>query len=136
MFAVTSGASLTLNNLTLTGGNATGQAGQKGFSETTAGSGGGGGAAGLGGAVFVDGGQFTAVADTFTSNTAQGGAGGTGGSSGGGTTEVNGGHGGGLELGNAPGFGLGGVGGAGGSVPAALLQVASVAVAVELPRGP
>ena len=68
LFAVTSGDSLTLENLTLKDGKSQGTAG---------GNGGGGGGAGVGGAVFDDGGIFAALGCTFTNNTAQGGQGGS-----------------------------------------------------------
>ena len=73
LFAVTSSASLTLEDLTVTGGLAKGGAGGNAGS-----GGGGGGGAGLGGAVYNDGGTFTADGVTFTNNTAQGGNGGGG----------------------------------------------------------
>ena len=72
LFAVTSTGSLTLEDLTVTGGLAQGGAG--GISRW---GGSGGGAAGLGGAVYDDDGSFTAQGVTFTNNTAQGGAGGS-----------------------------------------------------------
>ncbi|MFM9960722.1 MAG: beta strand repeat-containing protein, partial [Planctomycetaceae bacterium] len=70
LFHVQAAGNLTLDSLTLMGGNAQGNSGGR----TTRGGGGGGGA-GLGGAVFVDG-SFTAVRSTFRNNTAQGGTGG------------------------------------------------------------
>ncbi len=71
LFTVASGDSLTLDNLTLAHGNATGGGGGGG------GGGAGGGAAGLGGAVLVDGSSFTANDCTFDNNQATGGAGAT-----------------------------------------------------------
>ena len=113
LFAVTANASLTLNDLTLTGGLATG-----GAAATE-----GGGGMGAGGAVFDDGGSFTAQGCTFTNDDAKGGGGGGfngdgggGGGLGGGSgtaAGANGGHGGGLNGGG--GGGAGGFGGGGGS---------------------
>ncbi|HWB13080.1 MAG TPA: DUF4214 domain-containing protein [Pirellulales bacterium] len=108
LFNVAAGASLTLESLTLAGGQATGAAG----GNTGLDGGQGGGAAGMGGAVFNVG-TLNLVQDTLTGNAAQGGAGGSipnmgsdGGAPGGGP---NGGAGG------APGFDVpGGDGGAGG----------------------
>ncbi|WP_435005355.1 DUF4214 domain-containing protein [Tundrisphaera lichenicola] len=73
LFAIQGGGALALNNLTLTGGQATGGAGG---SDNVGGAGGGG--AGLGGGVLVDGigSQFTASGCTFVNNQATGGAGG------------------------------------------------------------
>ena len=72
LFGVYAGASLTLQDLTLTGGNATGGNG----GNVTGGTGGGGGAgAGLGGAVF-NAGTLNLIATTLTGNTARGGNGG------------------------------------------------------------
>jgi hypothetical protein len=82
LFTVAPDASLTLENLTLSGGRAVGGSG---------GLGGGGGAAGLGGAIF-NAGTLTATACTLTNNTAQGGSG-TGSSS----SNAGGGGGGGLR---------------------------------------
>ena len=118
LFYISSAGSLTLDNLTITGGDAVG--GNGGDAEF----GGGGGGAGLGGAVYDDGGAFTALGCTFTNNTAVGGNGGNGdngvasdyGGAGGG---VNGGAANGAP-GNPGGFGGGGggaedrTGGAGG----------------------
>ena len=70
-FAVTSTASLTLEDLTIGDGLAQGFAG--GFTYT---GGGGGGGGGMGGAVYDDGGAFTAEGVTFTNNQAVGGVGG------------------------------------------------------------
>ena len=105
-FAVTGGAVLTLNNLTVQGGLARGYAGGGGAL-----GGAGGGGAGLGGGVFVSGGGFTAVGVTFTNDTAQGGTGGAIDSGGG---LVGGGGGGGLGGAGSSGSD-GGPGGAGGS---------------------
>ncbi len=71
LFAVAAGNALTLESLTVQSGLAQGGAG--GSSNT---GGGGGGGAGLGGAVFDDGGSFTALGCTFTNDIAQGGQGG------------------------------------------------------------
>jgi len=73
LFAVTGTATLTLQDLTFQNGSAVGTAGNVTGQR-------GGGGAGLGGAVFVDGGTLTVQGSTFTNNTAQGGAGGPGGS--------------------------------------------------------
>jgi Bacterial Ig-like domain (group 3) len=70
-FAVESGSSLTLENLTVTNGKAVG-----GTGGSSGKGGGGGGGAGLGGAIYDDGGTFTAEGVTFTNNAATGGAGG------------------------------------------------------------
>ncbi len=75
LFAVTSGNTLILKNLSVSDGLASG------------GDGGGiagGGGAGLGGAVYDDGGTFTAQACTFSNNVASGGNGGEGSGDGGG----------------------------------------------------
>jgi hypothetical protein len=71
LFYVAPTGNLTLDDLTLTGGQATGQAGQAG---------GGGGGAGMGGAVFVDGlgGVLNLNECTLSGNTATGGNGGAG----------------------------------------------------------
>ena len=69
-FAVTSTGSLTLENVTVSGGLAQGGAG--GAQSGGHGGGGGGGGAGLGGAVYDDGGLFTADGVTFVNNSAQG----------------------------------------------------------------
>lgn len=66
LFYISDTVSLTLENLTLTGGTAQGSSG----------TGGGGGGAGLGGAVYDDGGTFVASGCTFTNNAAAGGNGG------------------------------------------------------------
>jgi large repetitive protein len=121
-FAVESGSLLTLENLTVSGGLAQGSPGGLGGGSKDAGGGGGGGA-GLGGAVYNDGGTFTANGVTFSNNLAQGGngqaagggsdpQGGQGGSFGG----NGGGAGGGTDAGagvagGAGGFGQGGGGG-------------------------
>jgi hypothetical protein len=127
-FAVESGSSLSLVDLSINRGKAHGGAG--GNSKT---GGAGGGGAGLGGAVYDDGGAFTAEGVTFTNNNAQGGAGGINsgsavdGAGGGGFVGPgqnagisagaggvgNGGHGG--NTGNSGGFGGGGGGGNNGS---------------------
>jgi hypothetical protein len=101
------GGNLTLEGLTLSGGDAQGFAG--GIASIGDGTGAGGGAAGLGGAIYNSG-SLTILNCTLTGNTAQGGAGGTfesngdGGSGGGGlnspggaVNEYNGGVGGGSE---------------------------------------
>ncbi len=75
LFDVTAGASLTLQNLTLTGGVAQGG---HGGAAGVGGGGGGGGGAGLGGAIFNNGGTLTILDSTLTGNTAQGGQGTTG----------------------------------------------------------
>lgn len=96
LFFVDSGASLSLNNLTLAGGIAQGGAG----ASRSAGGGGGGGAAGMGGAIF-NAGTLQLEKCTVTGNTAVGGAGGYGGYGG--------------QLSGAGGGGLGGAGGLGGN---------------------
>ena len=68
LFDVTSGSNLTLQGLTLTGGDAQGFDGGSGLQP-------GGGSAGLGGAVFNQG-TLTILDSTLTGNTAQGGSGG------------------------------------------------------------
>jgi hypothetical protein len=73
LFDVTSDGNLTLQNLTLRGGDAKGFTGGLGF-QTQAGA--GGASAGLGGAIFNQG-TLTILDSTVTGNTAQGGAGGT-----------------------------------------------------------
>jgi hypothetical protein len=73
LFGVYPGASLTLQNLTVSGGNATGG---NGGNLTSGFGGGGGGGAGLGGAVF-NAGTLNLLATTLTGNTARGGNGGT-----------------------------------------------------------
>ena len=105
LFEVAPGASLTLQNLTLSGGVA--QGGNGGKNE-----GGGGGGAGLGGAIFNDGGTLNLVQSTLTGNLAQGGGGGYGG--GGGAGGGGGGLAGNGADGSAGGGGAGG-GGAGGT---------------------
>jgi CSLREA domain-containing protein len=72
LFHVAAGASLTLEDLTLSGGQAIGTAGENGN-----GGGGGGGGAGLGGAVFNEG-TLDLLDSTLTGNAATGGAGGNG----------------------------------------------------------
>lgn len=76
LFVVTSGAALTLQNLTLSGGLAQGGNGGTGEMPDGTGGGGGGGGAGLGGAAWVDGGTFKVEGCTFTNNITQGGQGG------------------------------------------------------------
>ena len=95
LFDVTPSGNLTLQNLTLSGGAASGFAGGNGYL-----GGEGGGSAGLGGAIFNQG-TLTILDSTLTGNTAQGGAGGSGDS----TIHDNGGGGGGglNENGNTPG---------------------------------
>jgi hypothetical protein len=95
LFFVAPGSSLTLEDLTLSNGQARGGDGAGGAS-------GGGGAAGMGGAVFNEGGALTAQACTFTANQANGGAGGAGSSA---QNVAPGGGGGGL---GGPGSGAGG----------------------------
>jgi hypothetical protein len=121
-FAVTSTASLTLEDLTVSGGLAQGFAGGAGGF-----SGAGGGGAGMGGAVYDDGGSFTADGVTFTNDTAVGGSGGAarlgngddvvgggGGLSGAGQAGGTGGlNGGGAGGGHGGGYGGGGGGGDG-----------------------
>ena len=127
LFAVTNTTSLTLENLTVTGGMAQGANGG-GSSEFAVGhGGGGGGAGGLGGAIYNDGGDFTADGVTFFGNRAQGGDGeanvaGTGfnggqGGSIGGTGGGAGGFGGSNDSSGGPGSngGYGGGGGGGGA---------------------
>ncbi len=121
LFAVTSTGDLGLANLTLADGLAQGGAGGVGATiskgtTTTLQGGGGGGAAGLGGAVFVDGGVLTITAGTLTGNRAAGGAGGyrgTSGSGAGGTGTYLSTGGAGIPgaSGGAGGFGGGGGGG-------------------------
>ena len=93
LFQVSNPTSLTLENLTVAGGMAAGGTG----GESQHGGGGGGGG-GLGGAIYNDGGYFTALGVTFTNNVALGGAGGSivsgaGDYGGGGGGGVNGGDG-------------------------------------------
>ncbi|MDM8566628.1 fibronectin type III domain-containing protein [Candidatus Halobeggiatoa sp. HSG11] len=116
LFYVKNGASLTLQELTLSNGLARGGAG------ANKGRGGGGGAAGLGGAIFNRG-TLTVSGVTFTGNLVQGGNGskvsfsssGAGGGGGGlgGNGVQSGGKGGGINGGTAGG-GSGGIGGGGG----------------------
>ena len=103
LFNVAIGASLTLANLTLSGGLAQGANG-------TSGSGGGGGGAGLGGAIFSQG-TVTVVASTLVNNEALGG---NGGSSTGGNTTTGGNGGGPIPAATPPAGGNGGYGGGGG----------------------
>ncbi len=69
LFQVTTGSNLTLNGLTLTGGDAQGFNGGSGLQP-------GGGSAGLGGAIFNQG-TLTILDSTLTGSTAQGGNGGS-----------------------------------------------------------
>ena len=105
-FYVGTGGNLTLQNLTLTGGNA-----QGGSSGT------GGGAAGMGGAIFNQG-TLTVLQSTLSGNTALGGAagavGGANGSGGGGLAGAGTAGNGGGPNGGASGGGNGGFGGGGG----------------------
>ncbi len=106
LFHITPAGSLTLVNLTLSGGNAQGFNG--GNATAASGGAGGGGAAGLGGAILNQG-TLVVSHSLLTGNTAKGGAGGTGGGTGG-----AGGGGGGGGLGAAGGNGSGTTGGDGG----------------------
>jgi hypothetical protein len=103
VFAVAPGGSLTLENITVSGGIAQGGAGGSGGRR------GGGGAAGLGGAIF-NAGTLTISNSTFFNNQAIGGAGGSNGS---GNFTNGGGGGGGLNSSGQPGS-TSGPGGAGG----------------------
>ena len=107
LFHITATGSLTLVNLTLSGGNAQGFNG--GNAEAPGNGAGGGGAAGLGGAILNQG-TLVLSHSLLTGNTAKGGAGGAGGAGGGGST-----GGGGGGLGSAGGNGSGSNGGDGGS---------------------
>ena len=73
LFTVASGASLTLKNITLTGGSETGGVGYGGYDYPYSG---GGGGAGLGGAVFNQGGTVSLSGVTIAACAATGGAGG------------------------------------------------------------
>jgi hypothetical protein len=113
------GGTITLKNLTLANGSASGGAGGAGTS-------GGGGAAGMGGAIFVNAGSLAINGVTFTNNQATGGEGGPVISSlflggGGGTGGVGGSTSAGINGNGAGGgdFGSHGGGGAGGSQPGA-----------------
>jgi hypothetical protein len=76
--AIGSATSLTLENLTLKGGDAVGGKGGNYDDVDSGAGGGGGGAAGVGGAIFVERGSSLTILDsTLTGNTAQGGGGGT-----------------------------------------------------------
>lgn len=97
IFGILAGSTLTLNNVTLTGGSAVGGAG---------GNGGGGGGAGLGGAIF-NAGTLNLLQSTVTGNTAVGGAGG-------GFSFNSGGGGGSNSFAGGAGSGGGGAGGGGG----------------------
>ncbi len=101
LFAVAGSASVTLEGLTLSGGDAQGSTGGAN----------GGGSAGMGGAIFNQG-SLTILDSTLTGNTAQGGAGGPGGFSGGGGGV--GGQGGGVNSSGTGGTGGGPNGGSGG----------------------
>jgi hypothetical protein len=103
LFVVEGGGALELENLTLSGGKASGSGAGVGLH-----GGGGGGGAGLGGAVLVDGSTFTANGCTFVNNNTSGGSGGNSETSGSGLG--GGGKGGGLS-GTVDGFGGGGYGG-------------------------
>ncbi|HEY7315511.1 MAG TPA: Ig-like domain-containing protein [Gemmataceae bacterium] len=108
LFGVYAGASLTVEDLTLTGGKAQGGAG----GNVTGGDGsGGGGGAGLGGAVFNDG-SLNLIATTLSGNTAAGGNGGAGIGVGGGAGGGGGGSAG-FSGGNIDGSANAGGGGAG-----------------------
>jgi hypothetical protein len=104
LFGVMAGTSLTLEYVTLTGGNATG-----GDGGSTNYSGGGGGGAGLGGAIFNNG-TVTIISSTLSDNTAQGGDGGAG------NAASGGGGGGGGAVGGMGGNSTGIHGGGGGGV--------------------
>jgi hypothetical protein len=103
LFNVAVGATLTLENLTLTGGLAQGANG-------TSGSGGGGGGAGLGGAILNQG-NVTLLDSTLTGNEA---VGGNGGKSGGGYATTGGTGGGPVPSADAPAGNNAGYGGGGG----------------------
>lgn len=99
LFNVSSGMSLTVSNMTITSGSATGAVGvagaqgANGSSTGQAGGIGGIGSDGQGGAVLVNGGAMAAFVNcSFLNNTVTGGAGGSGG--GGGSGDVQGGNGG------------------------------------------
>ena len=110
-FVVTS--SLTLENLTISGGVANGGSGgdSKNGGNGGGGGGGGGGGLGAGGCVYVDGGSFYADGVTFTNNLAHGGEGGARS----GTVSNTGGGGGGLGIDGHDGNSGGAGGGAGGN---------------------
>ncbi len=110
VFAVTSPASLTLEDLTVSGGLAQGFNGGDSYH-----GGGGGGGAGLGGAVYDDGGSFTAEGVTFTNDVARGGNGGNAGDGEGGSGGGGGGLSGAGQSGSAGGIGGINSGGDGGS---------------------
>src|SRR5262245_29689078 len=112
LFGVMAGAKLTLQAVTLTGGNA--QGGNGGNVPNGIGwGGGGGGAAGLGGAIFNNG-ALNLLQSTLSGNTAQGGNGGSGGDGGVAMGAGGGGPGGnGGDVNNIGSGGGGGVGGAG-----------------------
>jgi hypothetical protein len=115
LFVVEGGGTLQLNNLTLSGGSATGGAGGAAHE-----GGAGGGAGGLGGAVLVRDSTFTANGCTFQNNKVAGGAGGSTSSSSPGvfTGAGGGGMGGaGQDAGTQPANGGFGNGGGGGGVP-------------------
>ena len=112
IFAVSSTATLTLENITLTDGLAQGGAGgNAGVSGSSGGGGGGGGGAGLGGAIFNEG-TLNVVQSTLSGNTAIGGNSSQGGTqfggSGGGSAIYNGGVG--ADYGGGGGGGVGGAG--------------------------
>ena len=106
VFAVAGTSSLTLEDLTVSGGLA------QGFGGGSSIGGGGGGGAGLGGAVYDDGGSFTAEGVTFTNDVARGGNGGEGGQD----VGTTGGGGGGLS-GSGQSGSAGGSGGSNGGGP-------------------
>ncbi len=113
IFAVSSSSTLTLENITLTGGLAQGGAGGSGgVSGSSGAGGGGGGGAGLGGAIFNEG-TLNVVQSTLSGNTAIGGssalAGTQFGGGGGGSAIYNGGVG--ADYGAGGGGGVGGSGG-------------------------
>jgi hypothetical protein len=117
IFTVNSGASLTLNDMTLTGGVAKGGNGGNQGGRGAA----GGGALGAGGAIFNDKGTLTVSDVIFSSNSAVGGNGGgttsgstSGGGAGGGGMAGNGGNGNSASSGGNPG---GAGGGANGGAP-------------------
>ena len=127
ILAVTAGASLDLQNLTLTNGRAQGGTGGAGLN-------GGGGGAGMGGAIYAVRATVSLTGCTLSDNVAQGGLGGSstylanpkGGGGGGGSTSFEGGTGSSISLGGGGGGGtdgpgsdaedrLGGAGGEGGA---------------------
>ncbi len=111
IFAVSSTATLTLENITLTDGLAQGGDGYGGSSGSSGAGGGGGGGAGLGGAIFNEG-TLNVVQSTLSGNTAIGGSsileGTQFGGGGGGSAAYNGGVG--ADYGGGGGGGVGGAG--------------------------